>query len=179
MSVGRRGGRDACRREPGSIRPERGWYDRRVGGHASRARQPGRRQHAQQAALAGTTATRESVRIPGLKQAAEILVDRWGVPHIFAETQDDAFFVQGYNAARDRLFQIDLWRRRGLGRLSAVFGRAFIEQDKASRLFLYRGDMAAEWAAYDDAGGRGGAHGGGGESKKRAAIHTRPEGETR
>src|SRR5205823_5018319 len=55
---------------------------------------------------------------------------------------------QGFNAARDRLFQIDLWRRRGLGQLSSVFGRAYVEQDVAARLFLYRGDMAQEWQAY-------------------------------
>ena len=56
-----------------------------------------------------------TLQIAGLKQPAEILIDRWGVPHIYAENQDDVFFAQGFNAARDRLFQIDLWRRRGLG----------------------------------------------------------------
>jgi penicillin G amidase len=86
--------------------------------------------------------------VPGLKQPAEILVDKWGVPHIYAKSLDDVFFVQGYNAARDRLFQIDLWRRRGLGRLAEVFGPAYLEQDRATRLFLYRGDMYREWLAY-------------------------------
>jgi penicillin amidase len=92
----------------------------------------------------------DSVAMPvaGLKQPAEILVDRWGVPHIYAKNLDDAFFVQGYNAARDRLFQIDLWRRRGLGRLAEVLGPAYVRQDRAARLFLYRGDMSKEWAAY-------------------------------
>ncbi len=90
-----------------------------------------------------------------LGQPAEILVDRWGIPHICAQSEDDAFFVQGFNAARDRLFQMDLWRRRGLGLLSAVFGPAYVEQDTATRLFLYRGDMAMEWAAYDAAGAGG------------------------
>jgi penicillin amidase len=90
----------------------------------------------------------QTVKVAGLQQSAQILVDRWGVPHIYAASQDDAFFVQGYNAARDRLFQIDLWRRRGLGRLSEVFGPGFVEQDTASRLFLYRGDMQKEWQAY-------------------------------
>jgi len=90
----------------------------------------------------------QTFKIAGLKQAARILVDRWGVPHIYAENQDDLFFVQGFNAARDRLFQIDLWRRRGLGQLASVFGPAYVEQDRAARLFLYRGDMQAEWRAY-------------------------------
>ena len=90
----------------------------------------------------------DTIAIMGLRQPVEILVDRWGVPHIYAKNEPDLFFAQGFNAARDRLFQIDLWRRRGLGQLSEVFGPAYIEQDKAARLFLYRGDMQREWAAY-------------------------------
>ena len=65
-------------------------------------------------------------------------------------TQPDAFRLQGFNAARDRLWQIDLWRRRGLGRLSAALGRSYVEQDRAARLFLYRGDIGREFAAYGD-----------------------------
>ncbi|MCW5759124.1 MAG: penicillin acylase family protein, partial [Phenylobacterium sp.] len=91
----------------------------------------------------------EDRAVKGLAQPAEIIVDRWGIPHIYAKSARDAFFLQGYNAARDRLWQIDLWRKRGLGRLSASFGPAYVAQDRAARLFLYRGDMAAEWAAYD------------------------------
>lgn len=86
--------------------------------------------------------------IKGLQAPAEILLDRWGVPHIYAANEADLFFVQGFNVARDRLFQIDLWRRRGLGQLASVFGSSFVEQDQATRLFLYRGDMKKEWAAY-------------------------------
>lgn len=97
---------------------------------------------------AGKASSAPIVSLAGLKQPAQILVDRWGVAHIYAANQDDVFFAQGFNVARDRLFQIDLWRRRGLGRLSAVLGAAFIEQDKATRQFLYRGDMQKEWQAY-------------------------------
>ena len=70
------------------------------------------------------------------------------MPHLYAANQDDAFFLQGWNAARDRLWQLDLWRRRGTGTLSEVFGPDYLEQDKAARLLLYRGDMYAEWLAY-------------------------------
>ncbi len=105
------------------------------------------------AAFAGGAVAREvlstrTIAAKGLARPAEILVDAWGIPHIYARNEDDLFFAQGMNAARDRLFQIDLWRRRGLGRLAEVFGPAFVEQDKAARLFLYRGDMAIEWARY-------------------------------
>jgi len=90
------------------------------------------------------------IEAAGLLQPARIQVDKWGVPHLYAADQKDLFFLQGFNAARDRLAQIDLWRRRGLGRLASVFGPAYIEQDRAARLFLYRGDMAAEWRAYGE-----------------------------
>lgn len=96
----------------------------------------------------GASAADQTYRLEGLEQPAEIIVDQWGVPHIYAGTHYDAFFVQGFNAARDRLWQIDLWRRRGLGLLSEAFGEEFIEQDRANRLFLYRGDMYREWLAY-------------------------------
>lgn len=86
--------------------------------------------------------------LPGLAQSARIRVDRWGIPHIEAESLEDLWFMQGFNAARDRLFQIDLWRKRGLGLLAADFGPGYLEQDRAARMFLYRGDMAAEWASY-------------------------------
>ena len=91
---------------------------------------------------------RITLTVSGLEAPAEIIVDRWGVPHIYAGTHYDAFFVQGFNAARDRLWQIDLWRRRGLGQLSSVFGEDFVAQDRAARLFLYRGSMFREWLSY-------------------------------
>jgi len=90
----------------------------------------------------------EHATITGLNKPARIIIDHWGIPHIYAQNLHDAFFVQGYNAARDRLWQIDLWRKRGLGLLAKSFGSAYVEQDRAARLFLYNGDMAAEWAAY-------------------------------
>ena len=92
----------------------------------------------------------EERSIAGLDEAAEIIIDFWGIPHIYAANDRDALFLQGYNAARDRLWQIDLWRKRGLGLLAENFGPTYVEQDTAARLFLYEGDMDAEWAAYGD-----------------------------
>lgn len=90
----------------------------------------------------------EVLSLPGLTLPVTILVDQWGIPHIRAENLADMFFAQGFNAARDRLWQIDLWRKRGLGLLAADFGPGYLEQDRAARLFLYRGDMTVEWASY-------------------------------
>jgi len=97
------------------------------------------------------------VVVKGLSAKTEVIVDKWGVPHIYAATRHDAFFAQGWNAARDRLWQIDLWRCSGLGELAAVLGSSDADQDRAIRLFVYRGDMDKEWAAYGpDAKGNGG-----------------------
>jgi penicillin amidase len=86
--------------------------------------------------------------VDGLRAPAKIVVDHSGIPHIYAASIRDAYFVQGFNAARDRLWQTDLWRKRGLGLLAKSLGPAYVEQDRAARLFLYRGDMDNEWAAY-------------------------------
>ncbi|HTP75618.1 MAG TPA: penicillin acylase family protein [Rhizomicrobium sp.] len=100
------------------------------------------------AAATSTAIKQERWAVDGLEKPARIVIDHWGIPHIFAASARDAFFVQGYNAARDRLWQIDLWRKRGLGLLAKSFGAAYVDQDRAARLFLYRGDMTKEWAAY-------------------------------
>ncbi|MDH2328285.1 penicillin acylase family protein [Cereibacter sp. SYSU M97828] len=99
------------------------------------------------AEISSAVPTRE-IPVAGLEGAAEIIVDHWGIAHIYAASDRDALFLQGFNAARDRLWQIDLWRKRGLGLLSENFGESYVDQDRATRMFLYRGDMDAEWAAY-------------------------------
>jgi penicillin amidase len=96
-----------------------------------------------------STAVREVTHaVPGLEAPAEIIIDYWGIPHIYAASNRDMFFLQGYNAAHDRLWQIDLWRKRGLGLLARDLGPSYVAQDRAARLFLYRGDLRQEWAAY-------------------------------
>jgi len=89
-----------------------------------------------------------SFTVPGLEKPAEVLVDRWGVPHMYAGTLYDAFVAQGFIAARDRLWQMDLWRKRGLGEMAKDFGPAWVDSDRAARAVLYRGDMYREWLAY-------------------------------
>ncbi|SDM98536.1 penicillin acylase family protein [Allokutzneria albata] len=99
-------------------------------------------------AVPARAATPQTYAVRGLDQPVRMVVDKWGVPHIYALNTDDLFLAQGFNAARDRLFQMDLWRKRGLGQLAESFGRAWVEQDRASRMLLYRGDMEREWASY-------------------------------
>ena len=99
-------------------------------------------------ATTSTAVQEQNWNVAGLNGPADIVIDHWGIAHIFAANIHDAFFLQGYNAARDRLWQIDLWRKRGLGLLAKSLGPAYIDQDRAARLFLYRGGMEKEWAAY-------------------------------
>ena len=89
-----------------------------------------------------------SLRVAGLDSAVEVRRDRWGVPHIYARTQHDLFFAQGFVAAQDRLWQREIWRRTGQGRLAEVIGAAAVERDRFARLLRYRGDMTAEWTSY-------------------------------
>ena len=90
----------------------------------------------------------ETLAALGLAAPVDVLIDAHGVPHIRAASEADLWFAQGYVAARDRLWRMDMWRKRGLGLLAGELGPGFLAQDYANRLFLYRGDMAAEWAAY-------------------------------
>ena len=59
--------------------------------------------------------------------------DRWGVPHVYAQSQGDLFFIQGYLHAQDRLWQMDFHRRAGAGRLSELFGQRTLEADRFLR----------------------------------------------
>ncbi|KXV05267.1 penicillin acylase [Acetobacter malorum] len=85
--------------------------------------------------------------LEGLNAPVEVLEDQWGVPHVRAASVPDAFFANGYLIARDRLWQLDFEYRRALGRLAEVYGPDCVPSDTASRLFLFRGDAQAEFAA--------------------------------
>ncbi|HMV86397.1 MAG TPA: penicillin acylase family protein [Blastocatellia bacterium] len=98
-----------------------------------------------QSVLSQTSGT---LKFAGLQKAVRVLRDEWGIAHIYAETQDDLFFAQGFVAAQDRLWQMDLWRRQGEGKLAEILGPSAVERDKFARLVRYRGDMKAEYESY-------------------------------
>jgi penicillin G amidase len=97
------------------------------------------------AVLAQTSGT---LRVAGLQRPVTVLRDPWGIAHIFAETQDDLFFAQGFVAAQDRLWQMEIWRRTGEGRLAEVLGPEAVNRDRFARLLRYRGDLDAEYRSY-------------------------------
>jgi penicillin G amidase len=89
-----------------------------------------------------------NVVVPGLKEPVNVVRDRWGVAHIYAKNQHDLFFAQGFVVAQDRLFQMEMWKRAGQGRLAEVLGPSAVERDINARLLRYRGDMKAEYESY-------------------------------
>ena len=67
--------------------------------------------------------------IKGLNRPVDIYTDTYGVPHIFAENEEDLFYAAGYYAARDRLFQMSIVNYSVRGELSYAFGDDFISSD--------------------------------------------------
>lgn len=101
-------------------------------------------------AIHGQQAT--SISVEGLDQPVEILKDRWGISHIYAETEHDLFFAQGFSAARDRLFQFEIWRAQATGTTAEILGPKAIDRDHGARLFKFRGDMIQEMNHYHPRG---------------------------
>ena len=89
-----------------------------------------------------------TVRLAGLDSTVEVRRDTWGIPHIYARTQHDLFFAQGFVAAQDRMWQMEMWRRAGEGRLAEVLGSTYVERDRIARALKYRGDWNAEYRSY-------------------------------
>ena len=100
-------------------------------------------------------------RLLGIDQRAEVDRDSYGVPHILAQNVHDLFYLQGYVTAQDRLFQMELYRRAGTGRLSEVLGDGALDSDRQFRIYgfariaaqeltLLRDDTKAALRAYAD-----------------------------
>jgi penicillin amidase len=88
----------------------------------------------------------------GLTEPVEILRDQWGVNHIYAKNQKDLFFAQGYAAAKDRLFQFEIWRRQATGTVAEILGPDELKRDIGTRLFQFRGDLEEELNHYHPQG---------------------------
>jgi penicillin amidase len=104
------------------------------------------------AAWSAALEAQETLTISGLERPVEIVIDRWGISHIYAETEHDLFFAQGFNAARDRLFQLEIWRRQATGTVAEILGRRELRRDIGTRLFMFRGDLTEELDHYHPRG---------------------------
>ena len=95
---------------------------------------------------------RDTLAVGGLKQPVEVIRDRWGLNHIYAQNEDDLFMAQGYLAAKDRLFQFEVWRRRATGTVAEILGPRELNRDIGTRLHKFRGNLDAELNHYHPRG---------------------------
>jgi penicillin G amidase len=95
-----------------------------------------------------------TVVVPGLQKDVTVERDRWGVPHIRANSVDDMAEAQGYVMAQDRLWQMDLLRRIARGQLSEILGSGTVNFDKEFRTLQF-GRAAERDLAQADAETRG------------------------
>ena len=77
--------------------------------------------------------TTGTLQVDGLEGTVEVRRDRWGVPHVRATTPNDLWFGQGFCQGQDRLWQLDLYRRIGAGRLAEIAGGAGLPTDRFMR----------------------------------------------
>jgi len=101
-----------------------------------------------QSALPDTTKT---IRLKGGDAPIEIYRDRFGVPHLLAQTVHDAFFGQGFVTAQDRLWHMDYDRRRAYGRLAELLGRSAVEEDRMMRRFQIGATVGDDYRSVDAA----------------------------
>lgn len=99
-----------------------------------------------------SSAQKTNLKIKGLTQKVEVLRDQWGVNHIYAQNEHDLFFTQGYCAAKDRLFQFEIWRRQATGTTAEILGAREIKRDIGTRLFQYRGSIEKDLQRYHPRG---------------------------
>ena len=93
-----------------------------------------------------------SIQVAGLTGPVEVIRDRWGINHIYAQNEADLFFAQGYAAAKDRLFQFEMWRRQATGTVAEILGRRELRRDQGARLHMFRGDLDDELKRYHPRG---------------------------
>jgi len=92
------------------------------------------------------------IQVQGLLEEVEVIRDEAGINHIYANNQHDLFMAQGYCAARDRLFQFEIWRRQATGTVAEILGPRELKRDIGTRLFMFRGDMNRELQHYHPEG---------------------------
>jgi penicillin amidase len=79
-----------------------------------------------------------TLKLRGLNASVEVIRDKWGVPHIYAQNDDDIFFVQGFVHAQDRLWHMELNRRLASGTLSEIVGAVAYDTDRWQRVIGLR-----------------------------------------
>jgi len=84
-----------------------------------------------------------------LQGTVKVFRDRYGIPHMKAESELDAFFAQGFVTAQDRLWHMEYDRRRGSGRWAEAVGESAVAQDKMMRRFRLEASAKADYQVMD------------------------------
>lgn len=92
--------------------------------------------------------TSGTIRVPGLSGPVDVLRDEQGFVHIYADTPEDLFAAQGWVHASERMWQMELWRRIGAGRLSELFGETTLDTDRFIRTLGWRRAAERDLAAF-------------------------------
>ena len=90
------------------------------------------------------------LNVDGLESPVRIVWDRWGVPHIEAQSAHDAFFAQGYCMGQERGWQIELYRHMAHGRAAALLNKGLLRIDRMNRTLGFGRDAAREWEEQSD-----------------------------
>jgi penicillin G amidase len=93
--------------------------------------------------------TRGSEEVEGLDGPVEIRRDRWGVPHVRAQTRADVWFAEGFCHGQDRLWQLELYRRAASGTIAEIAGRPAVASDRFVRVLGLRRAAGAEAEALE------------------------------
>ncbi|MFX0126105.1 MAG: penicillin acylase family protein [Candidatus Hodarchaeota archaeon] len=90
------------------------------------------------------------LELPGLLDTVEVIRDKFGIPHIYANNTHDLYFAQGFVHAQDRLWQMELNRRTATGRLSEIFGDLALDTDRTTRTFGFARLGQKDWENADN-----------------------------
>jgi penicillin amidase len=88
------------------------------------------------------------IAVSGITKPVDIIRDSYGMPHIYAQTDEDAYFALGYCIAQDRLFHMDLMRRAARGKLAEILGKDLVSVDKFFRTITAGRSIEEIVAAY-------------------------------
>ena len=91
--------------------------------------------------------TESFISVPGIDSEVTIVRDKYGIPHIRAKNNNDAFFGQGFATAQDRLWHMDFDRRQAYGRWSEFVGIGGVERDKMMRRFQIKSSAELDYEA--------------------------------
>ena len=94
--------------------------------------------------------TTSDVSVSGLQGEVTITRDSFGIPHVMAGSEHDAFFGQGFATAQDRLWHMDYDRARAYGRWAEFIGPDGVEHDLMMRRFQIRASVERDWEALSE-----------------------------